>query len=115
MTIMNADGVMRALETQGELIIVQRLTGTKQVAFSVECKAMVFTGAEMVVIGSVSQNADRVMITDREMNAKQWPQPPRHGDRVIRANGSTFVVQGDADIRRVAEDRVYFLKTLGGG
>ena len=111
---MNADGVIRALETQGEMITIKRLTGTRQVPFSVSCLAFVEVGAASVLIGSVQQTADKIMLTDREMNETQWPQPPRHGDQVVYADGSTRIVQGRAMVYRVAEDRVYMLNTLGG-
>ncbi|HTI78894.1 MAG TPA: hypothetical protein VL614_00435 [Acetobacteraceae bacterium] len=111
---MNADGVIRALTTQGEIVTVKRLTGTRQVAFSVDCLAFVEIGVESVLVGSVQQTADKITLTDREMNEKQWPKPPRQGDQIVFSDGTTRTMQGRADVRRVAEDLVYFIKTLGG-
>jgi hypothetical protein len=110
----NADGVIRALTTQGETVTVKRLTGTRQVAFSVDCLAFVEIGAESVLVGAVQQTADKIILTDREMNAVKWPKPPRQGDMIVFSDGTTRTIQGRAMVYRVAEDLVYFVKTLGG-
>jgi len=111
---MNADGVMRALTTQGQTVTVRRMTGTRQVAFSVDCLAFVDVGVESVLVGSVQQTADKIMLTDREMNVVKWPKPPRQGDQIVYGDGTTRTIQGRAMVYRVSEDLVYVVKTLGG-
>lgn len=111
---MNADAVIRALETQGQIVTLKRLTGQKQVAFSVDCLAFVAVGEAELLVGNTQQTGDQIMLTDREMNAKKWPKPPRHGDQVVSADGATRTVQGRAMVYRLDDDIVYSLRTLGG-
>ena len=111
---MNGDGFVRACQKNGQMVIIKRLTGTRQVAFSVECLSRVDTGVESPLIGNVQQTADQVMVTDREMIAVKWPKPPRQGDQIVYADGSTRTVQGRAKVERLDEDTVYILTTLGG-
>jgi hypothetical protein len=110
----NADGFLRACEKNGEVVTIKRLTGTRQVAFSVQCLGAVARGAVSDLVGNTVQTADQVKVSDREMNAVQWPKPPRHGDQVVYADGSTRTVLGPAQPDRCDEDTVYTLKTLGG-
>jgi hypothetical protein len=110
----SVDDFLRIIEPQAEIVTVQRFTGTRRVTFSVQCSAVVDTGAASVLVGSVQQNADLVRLTDREMDAVKWPKPPRHGDQIVYADGSTRTVEGRAESHRLADGMVYFLKTLGG-
>jgi hypothetical protein len=109
------DDFLRAGASQSDMVTIKRLTGTRQgAALSVICQAIVQTGPEAVLIGSVQQTHDLLMVTDREMNAMQWPRPPRQGDQIVYSDGSTRTIQGRADERRLADGSVYIIKTLGG-
>ena len=50
------------------------------------------------LVGNVQQTADEVRVTDREMNAIQWPKPPRHGDQIVYADRTSRVVLGRAKV-----------------
>lgn len=111
---MNADGYLRAFEKNGQMVTIKRLTGTRQIAFSVQCLGRVDVGIVSELVGNVQQTADEVRVTDREMNAIQWPKPPRHGDQIVYADGTSRVVLGRAKVELLDEDTVYILTTLGG-
>lgn len=111
---MNADGFIRACLKNGETLMILRLTGTRQTAFSVRCLGCVRKGVESVLVGAVQQTADEVKVSDREMRASQWPAPPRQGDQIVYANGSVRTVMANVQADRLDEDTVYTIKTLGG-
>lgn len=111
---MNADSFMSLCARNGDTFTIRRLTGTRQVAFSVQCLGNVRRGVESVLVGNVQQTADQIQITDREMRAVQWPAPPRQGDQIVYSNGAVRTVLANVNIDRLDEDTVYTLKTLGG-
>lgn len=93
---------------------IRRLTGTRQVAFSVQCLGTVRRGVTSQLIGNVQQTLDQVQISDREMRASQWPAPPRQGDQIVYSSGAVRTVLANVEIDRLDDDTVYTLKTLGG-
>jgi hypothetical protein len=111
---MRIGAVVRALEINGEWITLRRLSGTSpRLATDVLCRAKVSIGGASFLIGSTQQNADRVLMTSREIEAASWPAPPRHGDQVVYADGTTAVVQGRADLTDLEDGSVYTLAVMG--
>lgn len=113
---MRLDFAERALAANGRTVTLRRLTGTgaNRATFDVTLRVAVNVGADSVVVGSVMQTADRVIMLAREMDAARWPRPPRHGDQIIYEDGRTTVVQGTVMVYPSAEDTAYVLRTLGG-
>jgi hypothetical protein len=110
----NADGFIRACEKNGEMLVIRRLTGTRQTAFSVECLGCVRKGIESALVGNVQQTTDVIQVSDREMRAAQWPAPPRQGDQIVYGNGAVRTIMANVQHDRLDEDTVFTIKTLGG-
>lgn len=86
-----------ALAEIGETVRLQRLTGTQQIPFEVECHAVVRGYAPAEVAGSIAEGDSKIIISPSEIIASGWPGPgvvgaterdrrvPRRGDRIIIA------------------------------
>jgi len=111
---MNADFVLRYYERQGQQVTVRRFTGRQRVFFDVECTAHVDYGMAQILVGDIQQTGDTIKLTDREMNANRWPKPPRHGDMIIYADGTSVAVQGRPKVTLLEDDIVYTLRAIGG-
>jgi len=109
---MNASGLVRILS--GQMGPVQAITMRRTGSPDVPCPAAVLVGGASDVVGELQQSADRVMLTDRELNAAGWTSPPHHGDRVVYSDGRTTIVQGRAEVFMMESDRVFVLRCLGG-
>lgn len=93
---------------------VQGITLRRVGSPDVTAKAAVLIGSDNMVIGGEQQTTDRVMVTDRELNAAGWIEGPHHGDQIIYANGRVTSVQGRAAMYRMESDRVFIIHCLGG-
>jgi hypothetical protein len=112
----DVSAVAVALDQAGDWVTLRRMTGRTAASrsrFDVACRASVQVGAASVLAQGVQQNADRVMLTSLELDAAQWPGPPKHGDLVIYADGRVTAVQGSADVRQLTGGSVYILRCLG--
>lgn len=110
---MNADSFIGLCTRNGDTVVIRRLTGTRQTAFSVECLGNIRRGVETQLIGGVQQTHDVIQVSDREMRACQWPSPPRQGDQIVYGSGATRTILAGVQIDRLDEDTVYTIKTLG--
>ena len=93
---MNIGSVVRAVEKQGELITLRRMTGAARVPFDAKIMAWVSIGAATLLIGGVEITADQIITTSIHLDEARWPGEPRHGDTVIYHDGRTAEVQGRA-------------------
>lgn len=109
---MNAEGFIRIIT--GPTGPVQAITMRRAGSPDVPCPAAVMIGADNVVIGEMQQTADRIMLTDRQLNLAGWTDVPHHGDQVIYADGRVTVVQGRAQVFMMESDRVFILHCMGG-
>jgi len=109
---MNADGFMRIIA--GQQGPVQAITMRRAGFPDVPCAAAVLIGRAFDVVGDAQQTQDRVMLSDRQLNAAGWTEEPHHGDQVIYQNGRVTVVQGRSEIFKMGGDRVFILRCLGG-
>lgn len=113
---MNADGVRRAIASQGETVRIRRQSGATQhrTWFEATIQAFVNTGGSTVLVGAVEQVADKVMFTDEELLAQRFPVPPRQGDLIFYADGITTVtITGRATTWTLDEDTVYAVNCIG--
>jgi hypothetical protein len=112
---MNADAFYRAVDRVGQTIKISRLSGTARIPFTVTCQANVNIGGAQLLVAGILQMADEVRCGAREMDAMQWPKPPRNGDRIEFPDGHVSTVQGHAQAYRLESDTVYVIRCLGGG
>lgn len=76
----------RQLAIHGEDILLRRETkgaGTLLIPFDCGVRAKVrdYTAAELV--GELQQGDSQVILSPSEMTDRQWPAPPRKGDKVV--------------------------------
>jgi hypothetical protein len=108
--------VLQAYQEPGQTVTVRRITGTgpSRRNTDVRCLALVAVGGAMPLVGGVQQSGDQIILTNSEMTAAGWPQPPRHGDQIIYADGQTIVVvQGRAVVRVLEDGLAYILSAIG--
>lgn len=113
---MNAAGVKRAIERQGETVTLRRTSGATahRTFFDATIRAFVASGASSVLVGSVQQVADKVLFCSEGLRAARWPLPPRHGDLIFYEDGITIVtIQGRALTWTLDEDTVYSVNAIG--
>ena len=78
-------GLDRALEAAGETVTLRRETagpGAMMLPLSVTCRATVRFGGAPPAEGFDAQGAATVVLSPTEMDERQWPWPPRAGDKV---------------------------------
>lgn len=75
--------IQSAINDEGQIVTLRRLTGPRQIPFDVETKAVVtgFKPAELV--GGIIQGDKRIIIGPQDIARWQWPGPPRKGDQII--------------------------------
>lgn len=88
----------RALENfltrNGEDIILRRLTG-RGFYIDVTCRARVNDYQPDEMQGGIIQGDQKVVLSNVEIAAAQWPGPPRIGDVILRNGGAqSAVVKG---------------------
>jgi hypothetical protein len=77
-----------------EVITLRRLTSPTNV--EVTCRAHITAGGRNdaeVGTGGVTQFVRRVVISNTEIAAADWPGPPRRGDQIVRGGDKTLAVQ----------------------
>lgn len=94
-----ADHIRRldaALARSGETIRLQRLTGTQQIVFEVECRAVVrgYQPEEIVSGSGITQGDSKVILSPSEIERKGWPGPqPHSGDKRVPIKGDRIIRQ----------------------
>ncbi len=94
MSLINLSDVADGIAENGQSIILRR-PGPHGTAFDVVLPAMVRAYQPQELVGGIVQGDRRVVISDREITAAQWPGPPRQGDQII-VNGRTATLQANA-------------------
>ena len=79
---------------EGQAVELRRLTGTgpNQVWFGVELQAFVRQFRAQDLVGGITQGDRQVIVSDAEIEARQWPGPPRKGDKAV-IDGKTVNVE----------------------
>jgi len=109
---MDASGFVRIIA--GANGPVQAITLRRVGSADVPCPAAVIIGGASEIIGDVQQTGDKIMLSDRQLNAAGWIEEPHHGDQVIYQDGRVTVVQGRAQVFMLESDRVFILRCIGG-
>ena len=89
---MNPGATAAMLARYGETVVLRRPTGQGQTA-DVACAARVNQFQPHEITGGVLQGDRNVILSNREIEAANWPGPPLRGDQVI-IGGRTTTVQG---------------------
>ena len=106
----------RAVQRTGELVTVQRISGTapRTVSFSVQVWANVQTyapdsvepseaGYSSTQLGGITQNDRKVIIVAQDLSDAQFPLPVLKNDKILLTNGDKLNVTGvDEHKRRLA-------------
>lgn len=90
-----------ALARVGQDIRLQRLTGTQQIPFEVECRAVVRGYAPEELVGDITQQDSMVVLSPSEIERKGWPGPqsssdPSTIDRRVPRKGDRAFINGKA-------------------
>jgi hypothetical protein len=80
---MNLDFIQTFIEQVGETVTIQRLFGPQQIPFSVDVKAFCVGFQPQELVDPIIQGAQKITIGHKEIAERQWPGPPRKGDRII--------------------------------
>jgi hypothetical protein len=87
-----------ALATDGEQIVLQRMTlgpGNAPIAFSVHCLAFVRGYEPNEMVGGITQQDSRVIISPTEIVAAGWTSgKPANEDRRVPMKGNKAVIAG---------------------
>lgn len=89
---MNLGATAALLARYGEIVVLRRPT-SKGLHIDVDCAARVDQFQPHELTGGVLQGDRTVILSNQEIEARQWPGPPRRGDQVI-IGGRTTTVQG---------------------
>lgn len=88
----------RALADKGETVRLQRLTGTQQIAFEVECAAFIrgYQPADLIAGSGITQQDVKVILSPTEIERAQWPggQPQTTGDKRVPARNDRIIRNG---------------------
>ncbi|WP_419900778.1 hypothetical protein [Roseomonas sp. USHLN139] len=114
-----AEGLQRRLERDGEPVTLRRAVAPPAAppadqpkrwqdwgwgggsAAEVECSGLISTGTPVQLVGEVWQVRRQVILGQAEIDEAGWPGPPRRGDQLEMADGSTHAVDA-CDTRRIA-------------
>ena len=80
------------LARYGETVVLRRPTG-QGLFTDVSCGARVDQFQPHEIAGGVMQGDRNVVLSNREIEAANWPGPPRRGDQIV-IGGHTTTVQG---------------------
>lgn len=80
-----------ALLARGEDVTVQRIVTGGTVGASVTCRAMVRALRAEELVGSLTQNDTRLILSPTAFTAATWPLPVRKPDRVVLADRTATV------------------------
>lgn len=82
----------RALKADGEDVILRRITGKQRIPFDVAVRARVRNFSPDELVGGIVQGDSQVILSPSEIEARQWPGPPRQNDLLIAAGRTRTVV-----------------------
>jgi hypothetical protein len=92
--------VQAAIDDVGSPVILRRLSGPQQIKFDVRTNAVISGFAPDELVGGIIQEDRRVIIGPRDIQARQWPAPPRKGDKVLIGDVETTVLASETvDVR----------------
>ena len=81
---MNLDIIQVFIEQVGEWVTLRRLAGPQQIPFDVQAKAFISGFQPHELVGTTIIQGDmKVILGAKEIAQRQWPAPPRKGDRII--------------------------------
>ncbi len=80
---MNLDDIQAFIDEVGEWCTLRRLSGPQQIPFDVEVKEFCVGFQPHELVGPIVQGDMKVTIGAKEISERQWPGPPRKGDRFI--------------------------------
>ena len=88
-----------ALATDGEWVELWRETGTQKIPFKVRCRASVRTLDAKELVGGLTQDSSRVVISPTEIVRAGWPGPnssatPTNQDRRVPKRGDKAKIAG---------------------
>lgn len=86
-----------ALADVGQLITLRRTTGTQQIPFDVQVKAMVRGYSPEELIGGITQQDSMVILSPTDIDAKGWPGPataPTNEDRRVPRKNDKAIING---------------------
>lgn len=87
-----------ALADAGEDIVLQRLTGTQQIPYSVTCRAVVrgYAPEELIAGSGITQQDVKVILSPTEIEVAGWPgaQPQTSGDKRVPVKNDRILRQG---------------------
>lgn len=110
---MNVEGYRRLLARNGDRITLRRIVNRVAVDVpNVLCSVAV--GAADIVVSDVQQTVDVIYLSSVEATAAGWGEP-RHGDRVVYADGRETVVQGRTDVDDLGDGNyIWTIRCVGG-
>lgn len=89
---MNPGATTAMLARYGETVTLRRPTGQGMFT-DVSCAARVDHFQPHEIAGGVVQGDRQVILSNHEIEAANWPGPPRRGDQIV-IGGRTTTVQG---------------------
>jgi len=99
---MTPSRVAALIAARGETLSLRRLAGTQQIPFEVQLKGVVRDYRPDELAGAITQGDRQAFIGNTEILARQWPGPPKSGDKLVRS-GKTLNVEG-VETRKIGED-----------
>ena len=88
---MDTRALENVLSRNGETITLRRLTG-RGFWIDVQCRARVNDYSPDEMQGGIEQGDQKVVLSNAEITAAQWPGPPRIGDVILRNGGTLTAV-----------------------
>jgi len=100
----NLDATADMIDKYGQPITLRR-TSAHGIYFDVETMAMITVPKRLLLnelVDGITQLNQRVTISNRDIERRQWPGPPRRGDQII-ADGVTTTILEDPDTTQIGE------------
>lgn len=92
---MNLDLVADAIDKIGTDDIILRRLAPRGLRFDCHMRAVVRGFAPDELVGGIQQGDRKVIISNRNIEARQWPGPPRRGDQVLIGDHTATVQDVD--------------------
>lgn len=104
--------ILDMIERRGRFMSLRRRIGTTSTYTEVAVRGLDrgYTAEELV--GSIAQGDRRVIISNAEISAANWPGPPRRGD-IIVIDGVTTTVQAPDTRHLLSETLGHVLQVRG--
>lgn len=99
---MNPDEVGDMIQRYGRPITLRRLA-PNGIRFDVTVTAIVRNYAPTELVGGIAQGDRKVIISNREIERRQWPGPPRDGDQCI-IDGKTTTLKAAPATVKIGDD-----------